>query len=107
MPSGARPFGTGVAVRTGVGAAGPTPSSSHAETIGSYGMTALRRTSALWITALLTAGGLLALALLAQTILNYRYVSSSLIRQEARRTAEERVRNVERSCLLYTSPSPR
>jgi hypothetical protein len=63
-------------------------------------MTALRRTSALWITALLTAGGLLALALLAQTILNYRYVSSSLIRQEARRTAEERVRNVERSARL-------
>jgi hypothetical protein len=43
---------------------------------------------------------MLALALLTQTVLNYQYVSSSLIRQEARRTAEERVRNVERSARL-------
>ena len=63
-------------------------------------MAGSRTTSAFWIKALLTAGALLALALLAQTVLNYRYVASSLIRQEARRTAEERVRNVERAARL-------
>jgi serine phosphatase RsbU (regulator of sigma subunit) len=56
-----------------------------------------RRVSSVWIRALLSAGALLALALLAQTILNYSYVSTNLIRQQARRVAEERVRNVERS----------
>ncbi|MGE5833532.1 MAG: PP2C family protein-serine/threonine phosphatase [Acidobacteriota bacterium] len=56
-----------------------------------------RRVSSVWIRALLAAGALLALALLAQTILNYSYVSTNLIRQQARRVAEERVRNVERS----------
>jgi hypothetical protein len=56
-----------------------------------------RRVSSVWIRALLAGGALLALALLAQTILNYSYVSTNLIRQQARRVAEERVRNVERS----------
>ena len=36
----------------------------------------------------------------AQTIVNYSYVSTNLIRQQARRTAEERVRNVERAARL-------
>jgi serine phosphatase RsbU (regulator of sigma subunit) len=58
------------------------------------------RASSVWIRALLAGGALLALALLAQTIVNYSYVSTNLIRQEARRTAEERVRNVERAARL-------
>lgn len=63
-------------------------------------MAAPRRVSSVWIGALLGAGALLALALLAQTIVNYSYVSTNLIRQQARRTAEERVRNVERAARL-------
>lgn len=63
-------------------------------------MAAPRTTSALWIKALLIAGGVLALALLAQTVLTYRYLSSSLIRQEARRVAAESVRNVERAARI-------
>ena len=58
------------------------------------------RASSVWIRALLAGGALLALALLAQTIVNYSYVSTNLIRQQARRTAEERVRNVERGARL-------
>lgn len=58
------------------------------------------RASSVWIRALLAGGALLALALLAQTIVNYSYVSTNLIRQQARRTAEERVRNVERAARL-------
>jgi len=46
---------------------------------------------------LLVAGAALAIALLAQTAINYRYVSNNLIEQEARRVASERVRNVERT----------
>src|SRR5688572_4189747 len=57
-------------------------------------------TSNVWIKTLLAAGGLLAVALLAQTVLNYRFVSTNLIRQEARRTAEQTVRGVERSARL-------
>ena len=63
-------------------------------------MAAPRRVSSVWIGALLAAGALLAMALLAQTIVNYSYVSTNLIRQQARRTAEERVRNVERAARL-------
>ena len=58
------------------------------------------RASSVWIRALLAGGALLALALLAQTIVNYSYVSTNLIRQQARRTAEERVRDVERAARL-------
>jgi len=46
------------------------------------------------------AGAGLAITLLAQTAINYRYVSNNLIDQEARRVASERVRNVERSARL-------
>jgi sigma-B regulation protein RsbU (phosphoserine phosphatase) len=63
-------------------------------------MAAPRQVSSVWIGALLGAGALLALALLAQTVVNYAYVSTNLIRQQARRTAEERVRNVERATRL-------
>jgi hypothetical protein len=56
--------------------------------------------STLWLRILLSAGALLAVALLVQTLVNYRYVSNSLILQEARRVAEERVRNVSRSASL-------
>jgi hypothetical protein len=43
---------------------------------------------------------MLAIALLAQTVFNYRYVSNSLILQDAQRVAVERVRNVERAARL-------
>ncbi len=56
--------------------------------------------SNLGIRAFFAAGALLAVALLVQTILNYEYVSTNLIRQQARRTADERVRNVERAARL-------
>lgn len=65
-----------------------------------------RRASSVWIRALLAGGALLALALLAQTIVNYSYVSTNLIRQQARRTAEERVRNVERAARLARPQNP-
>jgi hypothetical protein len=54
----------------------------------------------LWLKGLLAAGAVLAVALLVQTISNYRYVSNNLILQDARRLAEERVRNVERAVRL-------
>jgi serine phosphatase RsbU (regulator of sigma subunit) len=63
-------------------------------------MAVLRRTSTLWIGALLTSGALLAVALLVQTFINYQYVSTNLIRQQARRAGDERVRNVERAARL-------
>ena len=56
--------------------------------------------SGVWFHVLLAAGAALAIALLVQTVLNYRYVSNSLTLQEARRVAEERVRNVERTTRL-------
>lgn len=56
--------------------------------------------SVVWLRILLAVGALLAVALLIQTLVNYRYVSNSLILQDARRVAEERVRNVERSARL-------
>ncbi len=59
-----------------------------------------RRSSSLWLKALWAAGALLAIALLVQTVMNYRYVSNSLILQHARRVAEERVRNIERAARL-------
>jgi hypothetical protein len=60
----------------------------------------MTRRSTLWLRILLVAGALLAVALLVQTLVNYRYVSRSLILQDARRVAEERVRNVTRSANL-------
>ena len=65
-----------------------------------------RRVSSVWIGALLTAGALLAVALLVQTILNYQYVSNNLIRQQIRRTADERLRNVERAARLSRPQDP-
>ena len=59
-----------------------------------------RVAATVWIRVLLGLGAILAIALLTQTVVNYQYVSSSLIRQEARRAAEERVRNVERAARL-------
>lgn len=56
--------------------------------------------SSIWLKVLWGAGVLLAIALLVQTVLNYRYVSNSLLVQHARRVAEERVRNIERSARL-------
>ena len=53
-----------------------------------------------WLKVALAGGALLAVALLLQTFINYRYVSNNLIEQDARRTAEERLRNVERSARL-------
>jgi hypothetical protein len=58
------------------------------------------RRSTLGLKALLTAGAVLAIALLVQTVVTYRYVSNSLILQEAIRVAEERVRNVDRAARL-------
>ena len=63
-------------------------------------MALAHRVSGFWISGLFAAGALLAVALLAQTIVTYQYVSSNVIRQQARRAGEERVRNVERSARL-------
>jgi hypothetical protein len=60
-----------------------------------------RRTSpGFWIGSLLAGGTTFAVVLLIQTANNYIYVSDNLIRQEARRTAEEIVRSVERAVRL-------
>ena len=59
-------------------------------------MNVKRPHSGVWFQVLLAAGAALAIALLVQTIVNYRYVSNNL----ARRVAEERVRNVERAVRL-------
>jgi len=56
--------------------------------------------STLWLKVLLAAGAILAVVLLGQTIINYRYVSNNLVLQDARRVAQERVRNVERAARL-------
>lgn len=53
-----------------------------------------------WLKGLLVGGAVLAIALLVQTVVNYQYVSDSLISQDARRVADERVRNVERGARL-------
>jgi Stage II sporulation protein E (SpoIIE) len=68
-------------------------------------MNVLRRSS-FWIKTLLTAGTALAIALVAQTVVNYRYVSNSLIEQEARRVAAETVRAVEREVRLSHPRDP-
>jgi hypothetical protein len=56
--------------------------------------------SSFWIGILVPAGAALALALLVQTVVNYRYVSQSLIEQAGRRAAADRVRSVERAVRL-------
>ena len=63
-------------------------------------MSAARTSATVWIATLLTAGTLLAIALLAQTAINYRYVSNNLIEQEARRVASESVRALERAARV-------
>ena len=63
-------------------------------------MNVKRPHSGVWFHVLLAAGAALAMALLVQTVVNYRYVSNSLTLQEARRAAEEGVRNVERTARL-------
>jgi hypothetical protein len=47
--------------------------------------------SLLWLRGLLAAGAVLGIVLLVQTVVNYRYVADSLIRQSARRAADDRV----------------
>lgn len=53
-----------------------------------------------WLAVLLVAGAAIALALLVQTVVTYRYVAGNLIQQSARRAAEERVRDIERAARL-------
>ena len=64
------------------------------------------RSSSPWLKTLWAAGALLAIALLVQTVMNYRYVSNSLLLQHARRVAEERVRNIERAARLRPPQNP-
>jgi hypothetical protein len=60
-------------------------------------MRGLHRSAGFWIVTLLTAGTALAVGLLVQTVINYRYVSDNLIQEEARRAADRTVRALERS----------
>ncbi len=53
-----------------------------------------------WIATLLAVGTTLAVVLLIQTVLNYRYISDSLIQQEARQVAQETIRIAERAARL-------
>ena len=69
-------------------------------------MSVRRLRSGVWFHVLLAAGAALAIALLVQTVVNYRYVSNSLTLQEARRVAAERVRNVERTARLARPQDP-
>jgi len=62
-------------------------------------MTASGR-SLFWLRGLLAAGAGLGILLLVQTVVNYRYVADNLIRQSARRAADDRVRDVERATRL-------
>jgi len=64
------------------------------------------KTSGLAFKLLLSAGGLLAVALLAQTVVNYRYVSENLVGQEARRAAQDRIGGVERSIRAAHATDP-
>jgi serine phosphatase RsbU (regulator of sigma subunit) len=50
---------------------------------------------ALWFRALLAGGATLAVTMLVQTVIGYRYVSSNLLLQEARREGERVVRQIE------------
>jgi hypothetical protein len=69
-------------------------------------MVGMNRHSTMWLKVLLAAGAVLAMALLVQTVVNYRYVSNNLLLQEARRVAEERVRNVDRAARLTRPQDP-
>jgi Stage II sporulation protein E (SpoIIE) len=60
----------------------------------------MRVAPSVWLKAVLAAGGLLAIALLAQTITTYRYISTNLILQEGRTAGQERVRNIERAARM-------
>lgn len=53
-----------------------------------------------WMRVMLLAGAILAVALLAQTIVGYGYVSRNLIEQAGRRVAIDRVRSVEQAMRL-------
>jgi len=59
-----------------------------------------RTSPGFWIASLLAIGTTLAVVLLIQTAINYRYVSNNLVRQEARRIAEQAVRNIERAVRI-------
>jgi hypothetical protein len=69
-------------------------------------MTAPQRASGIWIGVLIALGALLAVTLLVQTVVTYQYVSTSLIRQQARRIADEHLRDVERSVRLTRASGP-
>lgn len=59
-----------------------------------------QRVSSVGIVALLVVGAVLAVTLLVETVVNYQYVSTNLIRQEARRAATERVREIEHAARM-------
>jgi hypothetical protein len=54
----------------------------------------------LWFKTSILFGLLLGLLLLAQTVVTYRYVRSSLVRQEAVREADRRLLSIERAARL-------
>ena len=56
--------------------------------------------SSFWIKTMLATGTALAIALVAQTVVNYRYVSNTLTQQEAQSVAAGTVRGVERAVRL-------
>ncbi len=60
----------------------------------------MRVAASSWLKVVLVAGGLLAIALLAQTITSYRYISTNLILQQGRVAGQERVRNIERAARM-------
>jgi hypothetical protein len=63
-------------------------------------MRGLHRSAGFWIVTLLTIGTALAVGLLVQTVVNYRYVSDNLIQEEARRAADRTTRALDRSLRL-------
>jgi Stage II sporulation protein E (SpoIIE) len=67
-------------------------------------MTVFRKVSSVGIVALLAAGAVLAVALLVETVVNYQYVTTNLVRQEARRAAQDRVREVEHAVRMVRPP---
>jgi len=60
----------------------------------------------LWFRLSILFGLLLGLLLLAQTVLTYRYVSRSLVRQEAQREADRRMQSIGRAARLTGSREP-
>ena len=57
----------------------------------------------LWFRLSILFGLLLGLLLLVQTVLTYRYVSRSLVRQEAQREADRRMQSIGRAARLTGS----